>query len=139
MIDFINNDIAIGNSLEARDPVQLTSAGIRSVLCVDGCLVGVSPASLGVAAIDVVTLDDGDGTDLRMLERAVAALGRLVRDHAPVFVHCHAGRSRSPTVVAGHFMETQGIDADAAVLAVAARREMNVTPSLLALLRKLER
>jgi protein-tyrosine phosphatase len=65
-------------------------------------------------------------------------LARLVAEQSPVLVQCHAGRSRSAVVVAGHLVRSHGVGAEEAVALVAARRAVNITPALLSLLEALE-
>jgi protein-tyrosine phosphatase len=64
----------------------------------------------------------------------VDAVAEFVRDAPKVLVHCHAGRSRSPVVVAGYLVRALGLDADAALAHVAARRDVFVSPGLESLL-----
>lgn len=137
-MDWVTDTIAIGNYLDAQDAALLKQHGIRSVLSLDRTHQDTSPASIGVAAIEAVPLDDGPGNDPRLFERAVSALVGLCMDHAPVLVQCHAGRSRSAVVVAGYLMRTQGIEADEALALIAAKREINVTAGLERLLESLE-
>jgi protein-tyrosine phosphatase len=137
-MDWITDDIAIGNYLDAQDAALLKSKGIRSVLSLDRTLEGKNPSSLGLTAIDAIPLDDGPGNDLRLFERAVDALDSLRRNAGPVLVQCHAGRSRSAVVVAGYLMKTQGIDSAGALALIAAKREINVTAGLERLLESIE-
>jgi protein-tyrosine phosphatase len=131
LVDWITlQKIAIGNYLDAQNAALLKEAGIRSILCLDGCLVDQSPQSLGVEEIKVVKLQDTIGNDPRVFARAVGTLAELVRSHCPVLVHCHAGQSRSVIVVAGFLMVDAGMDAAAAMAYVGHRRVINVTPGL---------
>jgi atypical dual specificity phosphatase len=137
-MDWITDTIAIGNYREAQDAELLRRHGIVSVLSLDGTLEPRHAVELGLKEIDAVRLEDGLGTDLRMLRWAVQALDRLVREAAPVLVHCTAGRSRAPSVVAGYLVQSLNIDADEALARVAARRETAVAPALHRLLYLLE-
>src|SRR6516162_3527999 len=98
-MDWITADIAVGNYLEAQNASLLGERGIHSVLGLDGTLQNRKSAELGLADIEVVPLEDGPGNDPRLFRLATAALERLAREHPPVLVHCHAGRSRSVVVV----------------------------------------
>jgi hypothetical protein len=129
-MDWITDGVAIGNYLEAQDPELLRRHGFRSVLSLDGTLVSDDASRLGVSAVEACRLIDGAGNDLRVFRRAVEALGKLAKSHAPVLVHCHAGRSRSVAVVAGHLANTLSISAEEAIAQVTAKREVNVTPAL---------
>ncbi len=137
-MDWITDRIAIGNHLEARDTALLTEHGFRSALSLDGTLEEHHAAELGLSKVASYLLIDGPGNDLRVLQFALADLRKFAASHNPVLVQCHAGRSRSAMVVAAHLMETSGISASEAITQVAAKREINVTPALVALLKKLE-
>ncbi len=136
-MDWIEQDIAIGNFAEAKDAELLEKARISSALSLDGTLSGVPPQSVKLKKIEVVRLEDGPGNDLRLFNMAINALDELVRTAPPVLVQCHAGRSRSVVVVAAHLMKRLGIDASTALARVAARREIAITPGLEQLLEKL--
>jgi len=136
-VDWIEEDIAIGNFAEAKDAELLAEASISSALSLDGTLTNVQPQALNLKKIEVVLLEDGPGNDLRLFRMAISALDELVRTAPPVLVQCHAGRSRSAVVVAAHLMKRLGIDASTALARIAARREIAITPGLEQLLEKL--
>jgi protein-tyrosine phosphatase len=136
-VDWITDRVAIGNYLEARDVALLKQHGFRSAISLDGTLVERQAADLGLSEVASYPLVDGPGNDLRVLRFAADDLRRLAAQ-GPVLVQCHAGRSRSAVVVAAHLMEAHGISAGEAISRVAAKREINVTPALVDLLRKLE-
>lgn len=126
-MDWITNRIAIGNYLEAADRGLLMRHGIRSALSLDGTLKGTDPSELGLQRIECVALDDSAGNDLRVFRRAVDALIDLVGECPPVLVQCHAGRSRSPTVVAGYFVVVEGRRPEDALRRVGEKRDLAVT------------
>jgi|WetSurMetagenome_2_1015567.scaffolds.fasta_scaffold204986_2 protein-tyrosine phosphatase len=129
-MNWITEQIAIGNYLDAQDVELLRREGIGSILSLDGTLAGRVPAELGLRKIAVVKLQDGPGNAPDMFFRAVDTLSRLVSTSPPVMVQCHAGRSRSAVIVAGHFVKTRGILPDEALRLVAAKRELQVMPGL---------
>jgi len=129
-MDWITETVAVGNFVDACDAKLLRREGVRSVLSLDGSLLESDAVRLGVDAVVAIHLVDGDGNDAHRFRRAVEELGRLVAAHGPVLVHCHAGRSRSPTVAAGYLMRSLGIDADAAVSLVRSRRDVHITPAV---------
>lgn len=133
-MDWIEQHVAIGNYLEAKDRDLLRREGIHSVLSLDGTLSGTTPDSLGLRAIEVIRLADGPGNDKRLMNLAINALSRLAKEASPVLVQCHAGRSRSVVVVAGYLMRHARISAQDALHRVLAKRESNVTPCLVDLL-----
>jgi protein-tyrosine phosphatase len=129
-MDWITNDIAIGNYLEASDRDLLSRHAVRSVLGLTEALRGTACESLNLRAIEIIPLEDAPVNDQRLFRRAVDALARLVHEARPVLVHCHAGRSRSVVVVAGYLMRTLKIEAEEALARVAAKREIAVTEGL---------
>jgi protein-tyrosine phosphatase len=139
-MDWITDEIAIGNHLEAQNRHLLEQGGIRSVLGLVRTLKGQEPAELGLARIEIVPLNlaglllGGSAKDLGLYRRAVQTLAELVQDAPPVLVHCQIGRSRSPVVVAGYLMKSLRIRPEEALLMVAARREIDVVPELIRLL-----
>jgi Dual specificity phosphatase, catalytic domain len=137
-VDWITDAIAIGNYLESQDVELLRRESIQSVLCLDGTLEGRLPGDMGLREIECHRLEDGPGNDPRLFRLALAALGRLVEQAPPVLVQCHAGRSRSAIVVAGHLMRSLGIEPENGLALVAARREIVVTAGLEQLLEKLD-
>lgn len=134
-MDWITTEVAIGNYIEARDEQLQLQCRFNSVLCLDG-----KSATQGNPDRErvVVKLEDGPGNDVRTFLHAVNELLRLSQSHAPVFVHCHAGRSRSVVVVAAYLMKTRGLDAQEAFAQVADKREVAVTPGLLQLLESVD-
>jgi Dual specificity phosphatase, catalytic domain len=127
-VDWINDQVAIGDHAEARDAGLLRQQGVRSVLSLDGSLAPADAEGLRVAAVVAFDLIDGAGNEPGALGRAVAALEGLLRDHPPVLVHCHAGRSRSVVVVAALLARTLRLGPAEAVARVAARRVVCITP-----------
>jgi protein-tyrosine phosphatase len=136
-VDWINNEVAIGNYLEAQDAALLKQHGLRSVLSLDGTLTANQATTLELSEIASYRLLDGAGNDLRLFRVAVEDLGRLAASHPPVLVQCHAGRSRSVAVVAGYLMQRFEMEAEEAVAVIAARREINLAGALMELLYRL--
>lgn len=133
-MDWITDQIAIGNYLDAQDKQLLQREGILSILSLDGTVSGRTPAELGVKQIAVVKLHDGPGNSPDMFFRAIEILSRFVVASPPVLVQCHAGRSRSAVIVAGHLIKTRGIQPHEALKLVAEGRELQITPGMDSLL-----
>jgi protein-tyrosine phosphatase len=136
-VDWITAQIAIGNYLEARDAEALRRHGIRSVMSLDGSLTAEDASRLGVDTVVAFRLIDGVGNDARVFKLAIESLRDLVSSYAPVLVHCHAGRSRSVVIVAGHLANALGISCEEGIARVTNKRAVNVTPTLKELLYKL--
>lgn len=133
-MNWITDQVAIGNYLEALDADLIRRESLAAVLCLDGSLHGKSPAEVGLIRIETVCLEDAPGNDPRVYVRAVDTLQGLVSDSPPVLAQCHAGRSRSVVVVAGYLVKYSGMPTDEAIRRVAARREIAITPGLETLL-----
>ena len=129
-MDWITEKVAVGNYLDAQDTELLAANSIVSIVCLDGCLAGRTPEALGVRRVEVIKLADTFGNDPNLFLRAVDRVIQLVDRSSPVLVHCHAGRSRSPVVVAGYLMRTRGIQPEEALKLVAAKRQIAVTPGV---------
>lgn len=138
-MDWITEHVAIGTALEAHDPDILAQHAFRSVVSLDGSLLPRHAADYGLAEICSYKLIDGPGNDLRVIEFAILDLERLCQSSPPVLVHCQAGRSRSPTIVAGYLMRAGQLTAGEAIAQVAAKREINITAALVDLLHKVAR
>jgi protein-tyrosine phosphatase len=128
-MDRIIDSIWIGNYLDARDTEAKASAGIRSILCLDGCLADAKAEAMGVERIEVVELIDGAGNPPEKFLRAVRLLRELAARHAPVLVHCHAGQSRSAAVVCKYFM-TEGDSLGEAMRKITSRRRVAIIAGL---------
>ncbi|MDG4584588.1 MAG: dual specificity protein phosphatase [Candidatus Competibacter sp.] len=137
VIDWITDDIAIGNYREAQDLSLLRQYGFRSVLGLDGASRPDNAATLGLATVVSILLEDGPGNDPRRFRHAVDSLGRLFVTHSPVLVHCHAGRSRSVIVVAGFLMLEEDLSPAQALARVGTKRDICVTAGLESLLQTL--
>lgn len=128
-MDSITEKIWIGNYLDASDPAAIANAGIRSILCLDGCLAGTKAEELGVERIEVVELIDGRGNPPERFLRAVRLLRDLIALHPPVLVHCHAGQSRSAAVVCKYFM-TEGDSLGEAMGKITSKRRVAIIAGL---------
>jgi len=129
-MDQINNDIWIGSFVDAKDSDRLRREGIRSILCLDGCLLGVKADELGVDKIEVIELIDGRGNRPEVFLRAVRLLKELSAKHPPLLVHCHAGQSRSAAVVCKFFMKEKGDSLGQAMKRITAKRKVAIVAGL---------
>jgi protein-tyrosine phosphatase len=129
-MDYIVEDIWIGSIIDVNDPNVLNEAGIRSILCLDGCLHGRSSQELSVDRIEVVELIDGRGNRKEVFLRAVEMLRKLKKDHPPVLVHCHAGVSRSAAVVCKFLMSEQSKSLAEAMKMITTRRKVAIQAGL---------
>lgn len=129
-MDSISERIWIGNYLDAQDGEALRAAGIRSALCLCGCLKELSAEKVGVDRVEVLELIDGFGNPPEVFLRAVRLLRDLAARHPPVLVHCHAGRSRSAAVVCKFFMQEEGNTLVEAMQRITSRRQVAIAIGL---------
>jgi len=129
-MDNITEHVWIGNSDEAKDRESLRLTGIRSTLCLDGCMKGVGAEELGVDRVEVVELIDGAGNRPEVFLRAVRLLRELAAKHPPVLVHCYAGRSRSAAVVCKFLMIEEGNSLVAAMRRITSKRKVAIAAAL---------
>lgn len=126
-MDFVNDRIAIGNRREAEDLSSLQEMGITAVLNVAWDLdISYGPGDGGAHTFPMeyhkVGLIDGEGNEPATLLAAALVLSQLLRRHKRVFVHCHAGVSRSPTVVSLYLADAEDISFDQALERVRSAR-----------------
>lgn len=126
----ITDSIWIGNHLDAQDATARSENGIRSILCLDGCLADTTAEKLAIERLEVVHLIDGAGNPPERFLRAVRMLQELVVSHAPVLVHCHAGQSRSAAVVCKYLMTFTGKSLGEAMEEISSRRQVAITAGL---------
>lgn len=129
-MNWITTNVAIGSYHDALDTDLLLREGFHSILSLTSNLGCKLPTELGVRRIETITLLDGPGNELSRFCLAVTTLESLVTEAAPVLVHCRAGWSRSPAVVACYLMHTQGIGAEAALAEVNSKRVCSMVPEL---------
>ncbi len=129
-MDWITNKIAIGNYIDAQNRELINSENIRSVISLDGKLEGVIAPESEAFKTEAFKLIDGPGNNMQTFNRAVNTLIEFVDSHPPVLVHCHAGRSRSPIVVAGYLIITEKMEPEDALDLIGTKREINISNGL---------
>jgi len=118
-VDWITDDIAIGNIEDAMNVAALREAEITAVLCLNGF--PQEAKRHGFAWVGI-TLIDGPGNSMDDFKAAVAALHELTAAHK-VMVHCMEGLSRSALVVGCYLAAEQSIPLDEAIAEVTRRRQ----------------
>ena len=75
------------------------------------------------------------------IDQVVASMRAEMEKGLPVIVHCHAGRQRSAAVIAAYIMTYEGLDLDATILYMRARKPDVFLPSVnfLPVLQRVER
>lgn len=104
-MDFVTDHFAIGSRVDAENLDELHRQGVGAVLNVawdldvsyDGC---GAASRLRPVEYQKVGLIDGEGNEPSTLLAATFMLYQLRARHTRTLVHCHAGISRSATVLA---------------------------------------
>jgi protein-tyrosine phosphatase len=113
-LNWITDQIAIGNVNDALAP----DPAVDFILCLKpGCC--ADRADFDAVCIPLV---DGAGNNQTLIRQALSELNQAVADGLKVLVHCHAGRSRSVSVVARYLMESMGITAEEALALIQQKR-----------------
>ena len=129
-MDWITDDILIGNYLDAQDLAALQEVGTRSLIGLSGQRYELDYAGVGLHKIKVFDLIDGAGNDPQIFLRAVDTLKHFRQACAPVFVHCHAGKSRSAVLVAVHLMRDGDVSLQDAMELIASKRDIRITAGM---------
>jgi hypothetical protein len=129
-MDRITDKIWIGNYLDVQDRAAIEKSGIRSILCLDGCMAGMKARDSGVERLEVVELIDRSGNPPEIFLRAVRLLRDLASQCPPVLVHCHAGQSRSAAVVCKFFMQEEGNGLAEAMRRITSKRRVAIVAGL---------
>ncbi len=123
-ISWITPKIAIG----ALKDVERAATQVTAILS----LVALPKTIVLPSDVDhlQISLTDGAGNGERDVRNAVKYLTEFMRDDEPVFVHCHAGRSRSVVILAMALMQHLGISRGAALAMIQKHREISLTPGV---------
>lgn len=105
----ITDKILVSHWVPAFNCDFLRRFEIKSIMGLDGKLRPELADKLGVERIVSFDMPDGKGTTPEMIRSLVADLKKLVDEHSPVLVHCNAGQSRSPSLVAAYLAMHEGM------------------------------
>jgi protein tyrosine phosphatase len=136
-MDWITDSVAIGNRIDAHDPKLRSQHGFLGLISLDGSLTNEMASNLGYDDWVCTSMVDGPGNDVEFFRKLVQDLVDMAEGSPPVLVHCHAGRSRSVTVVAGYLMKTRGWTAQTAYDFISSKRDTAVQAGLPVLLSRL--
>jgi protein-tyrosine phosphatase len=129
-MDWITEQIAIGNRTDAHDAGLRERIGFRCVISLDGSMTEDLALSLGYDDCETMLMIDGPGNHVDRFRRLVRRLMDMVDCYPPVLVHCQAGRSRSVTLVAAYLALSRGMATAEAYRFISQRRETCVTDGL---------
>ena len=115
----ITPQIWLGGLLDAQDTETLQANGITATLNVAKELEG--RISNGLYQVHVSLVDEVSNLP-HYYRQAIQSLDQLVKDGHNTLVHCYAGCSRSPTIVAGYLMMTLSLDISQAFNLILAKK-----------------
>jgi hypothetical protein len=138
-MDFVTEQIAIGDRNDAADLAQLQAHGITAVLNVARGLDITYEGDGEEFPVEYmkVSMIDGEGNLPTTFAAAVFLLAELCRRHDRVLVNCHGGRSRSASVICIYLATQSGTSFQEAVSRVqAAHAETGPNPVFYAFARE---
>jgi len=127
---WITDRVAVGNRGAAHDAQLRAREGFVGLVSLDGSMEWKKAESLGYDDLHTLSLVDGPGNSVDAVLEALQALVQMIDDGPPVLVHCHAGRSRSVSLVAAWLAWTNSISLSAAYAQIANKRETAVQDGL---------
>ena len=130
-MDWITPQIAIANHIDVQNHELLRREKIKSIISLDGKK-RTFPST--IEDHEVFNFIDGSGNSMQLFTRVIDLLADFVEDYSPVIVHCHAGRSRSASVVVGYYIKYHNMHVEEALDFVGQKRQINIADGLLRLL-----
>lgn len=121
MREILPNQLWIGNAGDGRDPERLLSAGVVAVINL--AAEGPSP----MLPRSTISLTDGAADDQAIPIQTIVS---LLKTQVPTLVHCGAGMSRSPAVVAAALSIVQGGSPDDKLKEITTGHPHDVSPHL---------
>jgi len=118
-----DHNICIGNHYAAENEAHLRHIGVRYIVSA----VGEPPARFSGMDYHVFRIEDIVTSDMtKHWEEAYEFIksARVAHPHARIFVHCHAGVSRSASIVIYYLIRELGIDYDTALEMVRKHRHV---------------
>ena len=129
-MNWITEHIAIGDRLDAHNVELRERAGFRCVISLDGSMTEVQALVLGYDDCISAVLKDGPGNNIVQFKKLLRQLMDMVDSCPPVLVHCHAGRSRSVTLVAAYLSVRHSMTTVGAYRFIGQKRDICVTQGL---------
>lgn len=124
-VDWITDNIAIGNFLDAREAI--VSRSLDAILCLKPECCDEGNEDLQVLC---VPLEDGFGNTKYAIDMALHFIHDAVSSDEKILVHCHAGRSRSVCVVAVYLAKYGGYTRDSALALIRGKREIYLSDGI---------
>ena len=100
----ITNDIFVSHWIPALQRDFLEAFNVKAIICLSGHHSHTLAEQLGVEKIFSVSMPDGPGTTADMILKYTEKLKEFIDNHGRTLVHCQAGQSRSPSIVAAYLV-----------------------------------
>jgi histidinol-phosphate aminotransferase len=127
-MDWITDQVAIGDIDDAMRSKELNSAGVTGVLSLNGYPTFLSEWGIAWKRVPLI---DGPGNSTDDIACALATLTELLSEGHKVLVHCTEGVSRAPFVTACYLASTRKWNLDSALDFIAKKRPVvNPHPAL---------
>ena len=128
MREIIPGRLWLGNAGDGRDPARLREAGIAAVIN----LAVEEPSATLPRTMTYCHFPIMDGTQEceGVLAVAIQTLVALLRNQVPVLVHCGAGMSRSPAIVAAALAMIEGGNPEDRLRQLVSGHPHDVSPQL---------
>lgn len=123
-MDWITDKIAVGNFHDARDA---SKHELDAMLCLAPNCCTEDNDDLNVLCVSLV---DGSGNNKVLIDYAIRFIHDHVSHNERILVHCHAGRSRSISVVARYLMISQRLTRHQALSKISEKREIYLSPGI---------
>ena len=114
-LDFITENIAIGDEVEAADENRLIKLGITHVLV-------VRPIKIDYEKLCYAKIPWYDEGSTERLDEALAFIDQVVKDDGKDAVVCGAGIERSPLTVLAYLHKKHGLSVEEALHIVKSKR-----------------
>lgn len=128
MREIIPGRLWLGNAGDGRDPARLLEAGVVAVINL--AVEEPSPILPRTMTYCHFPIMDGAQECEGVLAGAIQTLVSLLRNQVPVLVHCGAGMSRSPAVVAATLAIVEGGSPEERLHQVVSGHPHDVSPQL---------
>jgi hypothetical protein len=128
MREIIPGKLWLGNAADGRDPARLWEAGIVAVISL--AVEEPSPVLPRTMTYCHFPILDGEQECDGVLAVAIQTLVSLLRNQVPVLVHCGAGMSRSPAVMAAALAIVEGGNPEDRLRQIVLGHPHDVSPQL---------
>jgi protein-tyrosine phosphatase len=116
----------LGNALDVDDLSGLLDAGVQAIVCL--AAEELPPRITRDLIYCRYPVLDGAGNSPETLRAAIDSVASLVRSAIPVLVHCGAGMSRSPAIVAAALATLRGTSPEDELTALVRNHPHDVSP-----------